>query len=136
LSSLAVLALLLASPAAAGTLSGTATVIDADTIRIGSTTIRLKGVDASEAGTARGDAATAAMRAIVNGGALRCELTGERTWSREVGTCFTADGTDINREIVRRGAALACPRFSTRYVSDERPMARLLQSRAHYCVAR
>ena len=46
-------------------------------------------------------------------------MTGEKTWRREVGFCFTADGRDIQREIVEMGAALACARYSTRYVMFE-----------------
>jgi endonuclease YncB( thermonuclease family) len=48
------------------------------------------------------------MIEIVAGGELRCELTGEKTWRREVGYCFTAAGVDINQAIIERGAALAC----------------------------
>ena len=44
----ALAALILASPAAAADIIGTATVIDGDTIRIGATTIRLYGIDAPE----------------------------------------------------------------------------------------
>jgi hypothetical protein len=53
-----------------------------------------------------------------------------------VGFCFTAAGTDINREIIAMGAALACPRYDARYVPDEQPEALAAQSRAHYCVRR
>ena len=51
---------------------------------------------------------------IVNGSALTCVLTGEKTHRREVGYCTTSDCTDINREIIAMGVALACPRYSTR----------------------
>ena len=44
----ALAALILASPAAAADIIGTATVIDGDTIRIGATKIRLYGIDAPE----------------------------------------------------------------------------------------
>ena len=44
------------------------------------------------------------MMGIVNGGSLRCELTGEKLWKREVGYCYLADGTDVNRG--RRGPGL------------------------------
>ena len=80
--------------------------------------------------------ATAAMEAIVGSGDLHCTLTGEHTWKREVGYCFTADGTDINQAIIAQGAALACPRCSTRYVAFEQAAALAAQPRASYCLKR
>jgi endonuclease YncB( thermonuclease family) len=60
------------------------------------------------------------MKGIVGDSELTCQLTGEKTTHRrDVGYCFTADGRDINREIIEMGAALACPRYSTRYVRFE-----------------
>jgi hypothetical protein len=49
---------------------------------------------------------------------------------------LTADGTDINREIIEMGAALACPRYDTRYVPFEQEEARAVQPRSSYCVKR
>ena len=83
-----------------------------------------------------GRAAKVVMETIVNGGPLTCTLTGEKTWKREVGFCFTADGTDINREIIVQGAALACPRYDARYVEFEQPDAVATQQRAPYCIRR
>src|SRR5262249_15703698 len=54
----------------------------------------LKGVDAAELGTARGESARRAMVALV-AGRLTCELTGEQTHGREVGYCFTSGGLAI-----------------------------------------
>jgi len=59
------------------------------------------------------------MKGIVGDSELTCRLTGEKTWKREVGFCFTADGRDIGREIVEMGMALACVRYSSRYVMFE-----------------
>ena len=63
--------------------------------------MRLKGVDAAERGTERGDNAKRVMGSLVDG-ELTCTLTGERTHRREVGYCVTADGTDINKEIIAK----------------------------------
>ena len=50
-----------ASTTAAPTISGPARVIDGDTVVVAGTTVRLKGVDAAELGTARGESARRAM---------------------------------------------------------------------------
>ena len=70
--------------------SGPAIVLDADTVIVGNTRVRLKGVDAAE----RGEDARAVMMGIVTSD-LTCRLTGEKTHRRQVVYCFTADGTDI-----------------------------------------
>jgi endonuclease YncB( thermonuclease family) len=117
------------------TVSGPARVLDGDTVVVAGTRVRLKGVDAAELGTARGESARRAMVALVTG-TLTCRLTGEKTYGREVGYCFTSDGTDINQAIIASGAALACPRYDDRYVQYEQAAARAAQPRAVYCVAR
>jgi endonuclease YncB( thermonuclease family) len=107
-----------ASTTAAPTISGPARVIDGDTVVVAG----LKGIDAAEVGTARGESARRAMVALVTS-ELTCRLTGETTHRREVGYCVTADGIDINRAIIASGAALACPRFDDRYVPFEQAAA-------------
>jgi endonuclease YncB( thermonuclease family) len=101
---------------------------------VGGTIVRLKGVDAAERGTVLGEIARSVMIAIVAGGELRCELTGEKTWRREVGYCFTNAGVDINRAIIERGAELACPRYAVRYQPFEQAAALAAQPRSSYCV--
>ena len=98
---------------ASATITGPARVIDGDTVVVSSTHVRLKGVDAAERGTARGEAARRAMIRIVTGD-LTCSLTGKKTWRREVGFCTTTAGVDIGQAIVAQGAALSCPRYSDR----------------------
>jgi endonuclease YncB( thermonuclease family) len=66
---------------------------------------------------------------IVGGSDLTCSLTGEKTYKREVGFCTTADGVDINQAVIAAGAALACPRYSTRYMSFEQASALTAQMR-------
>ena len=114
------------------TISGPARVVDGDTVIVNGTSIRLRGVDAAELGTARGENAKRVMRALVTG-ELTCRLTGEKTWGREVGYCMTADGIDINQAIIASGAALACPRYDDRYMRFERADALAAQPRAPYC---
>jgi endonuclease YncB( thermonuclease family) len=119
---------------AGGTISGPARVVDGDTVVVAGTTVRLKGVDAAELGTVRGENARRAMVALVTGGGLTCRLTGEKTWGREVGYCLTPSGIDVNQAIIASGAALACPRYDARYLRFEQPAALAAQARAPYCV--
>jgi len=63
------------------------------------------------------------MMELVHGREVRCELDGTRTYDRCVGVCYL-DGTDISEELVRRGLARDCPRFSGgRYAQAERRAA-------------
>jgi hypothetical protein len=66
------------------TVTGPARVIDADTVVVNGTHVRLKGVDAAELGTELGEDARRVMMGIVTA-TLICHLTGEHTWHREVG---------------------------------------------------
>jgi len=94
-------------------------VRDGDTIEVEGVPIRLNGVSAPERGDPFGPEATAFMRDLVDGKPVRCELTGETTYDRQVGTCFL-DGVDISATIIRAGLALDCPRYSGgRYAADE-----------------
>jgi endonuclease YncB( thermonuclease family) len=115
------------------TISGPAHVVDGDTVVVAGTTVRLKGVDAAELGTARGENAKRTMLALVTS-ELTCRLTGEKTWGREVGYCVTANGIDINQAIIASGAALACPRYDSRYLRFEQADALVAQPRSPYCV--
>src|SRR4051812_9680007 len=81
-----------------------------DTVVVAGTVARLKGVDAAELGTPRGENARRTMLALVTS-ELTCHLTGEKTHGREVGYCFTNDGVNINQAIIASGAALGCPRY-------------------------
>jgi micrococcal nuclease len=113
---------------------GVARVIDGDTVAVGTIHVRLKGVDAAEMDTETGRAARVAMLKIVGSAQLICDLTGERSYKREVGFCYTHDtGTDIGQAIIEQGFALACPRYSKKYVPYEQAAARARQPRARYC---
>jgi micrococcal nuclease len=118
------------------TINGRAEVVDGDTLVVDGWQVRLKGVDAPELGTSPGDLAYNVMQEIVADWALVCRLTGEKTWGREVGYCSRQDGIDVNREIIARGAALSCPRYTTRYLPDETAEALLVLKRANYCARR
>jgi endonuclease YncB( thermonuclease family) len=116
------------------TISGPARVVDGDTVVVNGIHIRLKGVDAARRHTPPGEIARTTMLGIVKGSGLTCHLTGERTWRREAGFCFTSDGTDINQAIIAKGAALSCPRHCARYLEFEQKAALAVQPRAPWCL--
>jgi micrococcal nuclease len=101
-----------AAPCPRDTLTAQATFVrDGDTIVVGSAPIRLNGLAPPEWDEPGGDAAMNAMIELVAGRTLRCELNRERTHDRCVGVCYL-EGADISAEMVRRGVARDCPRFS------------------------
>lgn len=114
--------------AAAETLSGPASVVDGDTIEVQGRTIRLHGIDAAETGQrcaapnrkiARpSNAAIDRLRQLVASG-VRCEGNESDDYGRLIAVCTTADGTEINRLLVREGHAWAFVKFSDDYVADE-----------------
>jgi endonuclease YncB( thermonuclease family) len=114
------------------TITGAAYVIDSDTVVVNGTHIRLKGVDGPELSHPGGIEAKILMQKIV-GTSLTCRLTGEHTFNREVGWCYTVNGRDVGAEIIRAGRALACPRYDSRYVELEQPDAIARLRRAPYC---
>ena len=109
-----------------------ATVIDGDTLTIGERTFRLYGIDAPEHGQkcARhgggswqcGKAATERLSDLVAGRDVRCETYSHDAYGREIAVC-TADGKDLNEQMVREGLAWAFVRYTNRY-SDAEAQAR------------
>lgn len=112
----------------ASLISGRAAVIDGDTLEIAGERVRLEGIDAPEAGQTCGGgwlgtwdcgrAATDQLRWLVGGRQVACERAGRDTYGRVLGWC-SADGRDINAEMVRTGHAWAFVRYSTRYQALE-----------------
>ena len=126
-----VLALALALSRCGGGLSGSARVIDGDTIDLSGTKIRLFGIDAPEHDQLCqtrngdpyrcGDEATAALRALVQGERVRCEARGHDKYGRTVGLCAAGSLSDIGAEMVRRGWAIDYrPPSRGRYRAQER----------------
>ncbi len=108
--------------------SGTASVIDGDTIDIDGQRVRLEGVDAPETaqtcGRANGEAyacgraAADALARLVAKHRVKCREEGTDKYDRVIGVC-SADGVEINAELVRRGYAWAFVKYSARYVKEE-----------------
>lgn len=106
---------------------GTAQAGDGDSLTIGSTRIRLFGIDAPELDqTCQRNGATwpcgadAADRLarLVNGRHVTCIPVSLDPYDRVVARCTTI-GTDINQAMVASGYALAFRKFSTLYVAAE-----------------
>jgi endonuclease YncB( thermonuclease family) len=108
--------------------TGTAHIVDGDTLHLNDTKIRLHGIDAPETrqecrrgnGTPYrcGGAATEALRALVGSQPVRCEGSTHDRYRRLIGVCY-ANGVNLNAEMVRQGWALAYRRYSEDYVSAE-----------------
>ena len=108
-------------------ISGTARVIDGDTIALGSQVIRLYGIDAPEnaqdcqRGNGQtyncGAVAESALKALLTQ-RVSCSGTEHDRYRRLIGTC-TSGGVDVSRRLVSTGNALAYRKYSTRYVADE-----------------
>ena len=87
--------------------------VDGDTIRCeGAPNVRLAGIAARESSgrclrhhpcpDASAEAATAALRGLVQGRVLRCQATGV-TFGRIAAWCWTEDGTDVSCAMMASG---------------------------------
>ncbi len=109
-------------------ITGPAITIDGDTIKINKKSIRIFGIDAPEAkqtcvvpnnktircGVIAGDA----MRDLVTGATVTCKQQDIDRYGRIVAICY-ADGSDIGKNMVHTGWAVAYRRYSKDYVTDE-----------------
>jgi endonuclease YncB( thermonuclease family) len=121
------------SPTIAGAseITGRASVIDGDTIDIQGIRIRFDGIDAPESSqrclTSAGKpyrcgktSAEALDAFLAQSRPVSCEKTG-RDRNRIVAVCTRADGTDVNRWMVRNGHAIDWPKYSKgRYSVEQR----------------
>jgi endonuclease YncB( thermonuclease family) len=118
-------------------ISGPARVINGNSVSVAGTKIRLLGIDVAETGTIWGDRANLWMNLMV-GRELSCRITGDKSadprysdW--EFGYFTKPDGTDLAREMVAKGYALACPRQDDRYVQFEVAEDKRSQPRSPKC---
>lgn len=88
------------------------TITDGDTIRSGSLRVRLWGIDAPEMDESGGPAAKEALRRIIAGQELSCEVKDVDRYRRTVARCEQPDGRDIACEMVAAGMARDWPRYS------------------------
>ena len=55
---------------------------------------------------------SACNRSSIKAVGITCNLNGEMSYNRNIGTCYTKDGTDVAAEMVRLGHALDCAHYS------------------------
>lgn len=108
--------------------AGEAQVIDAATIAVDGTPVRLSGVLAPAAGEVCGadartlacqDAARQVLQRLTSGATVSCEgLDGPRFGDIVIATCW-ANGVDLGAEMVLRGWARVDRAYSSRYIHIE-----------------
>ncbi len=120
-------ALLSAAQANAEEITGSARVVDGDTLNIQGQSIRLDGIDAFEKRQSCdfygqswrcGEAATEALRLIIGDAPVTCQSSGLDRYRRHLAICFVGQN-DINAQMVQQGWALAYRRYSLRYIVQE-----------------
>jgi endonuclease YncB( thermonuclease family) len=114
--------------AADTTITGVASIVDADTLEIRSERIRLVGVDAPESGqkclsvdaklVRCGSIAANALDKWINRNPVTCEIEGKDRYGRFLGEC-SVRGTSVQQWLVTNGHALAYRSYSTAYVPAE-----------------
>jgi endonuclease YncB( thermonuclease family) len=130
--SLLVLLLATAAHAAPGRFSGTVSVIDGDTIKLGEVTVRLFGIDApemaqscdaaSQKAWACGRWVASQVRTRFEGRHASCVQRDIDRYGRSVATCEVA-GQDLGQLIVAEGLAFAYLDYSRVYLRDEQRAA-------------
>lgn len=107
--------------------TGTATVVDGDTLPVGGWRVRLSGIDAPElsqrcgAGRTKvacGQLAARWLRSRVNGRVVRCVPIDTDKYGRTVARC-SIGAADVGQAIVEAGWATAYRRYSLDYVGAE-----------------
>jgi endonuclease YncB( thermonuclease family) len=111
-----------------GTTTGTASIIDADTIEIHGERIRLVGVDAPESGqkclsaqskfVRCGTQAANALDTWINRNPVTCDIEGKDRYERSLGKC-SVRGQSVQEWLVTNGYALAYRSYSKAYVPAE-----------------
>ncbi|AIJ58767.1 thermonuclease family protein [Brucella abortus] len=95
--------------------SGRPYIIDGDTVVLGKTHIRLKGIDAPEIGQSCegahgtydcGGEARNKLRARIGRASIRCESSGRDRYDRFLARCFLGE-TDLNQWMVQEGWAVS-----------------------------
>ncbi|HEX5045879.1 MAG TPA: thermonuclease family protein [Gammaproteobacteria bacterium] len=111
----------------AETFSGTARVIDGDSLHVGDTEVRLYAVDAFEgkqtctrggAAWACGEAAANKLRSLTSGRTITCTKKDTDSYGRTVAVCSNGSA-DLGAELASAGLALAYRQYGSDYVDEE-----------------
>lgn len=109
------------------TISGSATVVDGDSLEIGRISVRLHAVDAPEGRQSCtrggvewrcGEAAASRLRQLVRSSTIVCTEKDIDSYGRTVAVC-TNGTADLGAEMVRTGFALAYRQYGDDYVNQE-----------------
>ena len=127
-----VLAFASSAYAAEGRFSGVVRVIDGDTFDVGTTRVRLHGIDAVESNQtcyteqgvewACGKWVNQTVRASVQGETATCKALGTDRYGRVLATCTVA-GSDLGATLVSEGLAMAYRNYSSDYTALEESAA-------------
>jgi endonuclease YncB( thermonuclease family) len=107
---------------------GRAKVIDGDTIRVGTTRIRLHGIDAPEkrqscfgetTKIACGELSSENLERQIRGAVVKCVSLGLDRYGRTIGRCYS-NALDLNQYQVSSGWAVAYLRYAEDYVEHEK----------------
>jgi len=111
-------------------ISGKPRVVDGDSLKFGSVSVRLHGIDAPETNQTClraavswpcGFEATAALRGLIENHLVDCTRRDKDRYGRIVAVCTVVgpEGIDLNSEMVANGWAVAYRRYSPDYVAEE-----------------
>lgn len=98
-----------------GNVTGSVRLVDGDSFFIGQTEVRMQGIDAPEGrqtcrdkGRERrcGEDARRELQKLIGGRPVRCEVHSKDQHGRLLATCFAADGTNLNQQMVALGWAV------------------------------
>lgn len=110
--------------------AGNTYVRDGDTIVVNGTPVRLKGLSCPELKEPGGQEAKQFLKdALAHTEEIRCQLTGERTYDREVGWC-QLDGVDVGAVMIEYGGCQPCRRYDETGLYDKYPVT---QPVPNYC---
>ncbi len=99
-----------------GPVEGRPRLVDGDSLFIGSTELRMQGIDAPEGRQtctregrewACGEDARRNLQRLIGGQQIRCEVHSTDRHGRGLATCFSAAGDNLNARMVEEGFAVA-----------------------------